>query len=112
MKHAPFSLFRVSAAALWRRKGASLLLLRLSALGVFSAALLQNLALRRLSAAAVALLQATQPIMTTAASWLLLGERLNFYGMAGAAMIIICIAAEAFTANKAAKIPDRPSKIF
>lgn len=47
MKHAPFSLFRVSAAALWRRKGASLLLLRLSALGVFSAALLQNLALRQ-----------------------------------------------------------------
>lgn len=75
--------------------------------------MLQNLALRRLSAAAVALLQATQPIMTTAASWLLLGERLDFYGMAGAAMIIICIAAEAFTANKAAKIPDSgPSKIF
>lgn len=47
MKHAPFSLFRVSAAALWRRKGASLLLLLLSALGVFSAALLQNLALRQ-----------------------------------------------------------------
>ena len=35
MKHAPFSLFRVSAAALWRRKGASLPLLLLSALGVF-----------------------------------------------------------------------------
>lgn len=47
MKHAPFSLFRVSAAALWHRKGASLLLLLLSALGVFSAALLQNLALRQ-----------------------------------------------------------------
>lgn len=47
MKHAPFSLFRVGAAALWRRKGASLLLLLLSALGVFSAALLQNLALRQ-----------------------------------------------------------------
>lgn len=47
MKHAPFSLFRVSAEALWRRKGASLLLLLLSALGVFSAALLQNLALRQ-----------------------------------------------------------------
>ena len=47
MKHSAFSLFRVSAAALWRRKGASLLLLLLSALGVFSAALLQNLALRQ-----------------------------------------------------------------
>ena len=47
MKHSALSLFRVSAAALWRRKGASLLLLLLSALGVFSAALLQNLALRQ-----------------------------------------------------------------
>ncbi|MCD8233754.1 MAG: DMT family transporter [Cloacibacillus porcorum] len=64
--------------------------------------MLQNLALRRTSSAAVALLQTMQPIMTTAAAWMLLGERLDFVGMAGAAVIIICIVAEVYVSGKTA----------
>ena len=47
MKKTGSALRRMTLAVLWRRRGVSLLLLLLAALGVFSAALLQNLALRR-----------------------------------------------------------------
>ena len=47
MKKTGSALRRMTLAVLWRRRGVSLLLLLLAALGVFSAALLQNLALRQ-----------------------------------------------------------------
>ena len=47
MKKTGTALRRMTLAVLWRRRGVSLLLLLLAALGVFSAALLQNLALRQ-----------------------------------------------------------------
>ena len=47
MKQTGSALRRMTLAVLWRRKGVSLLLVLLAALGVFSAALLQNLALRQ-----------------------------------------------------------------
>lgn len=47
MKKTGSALRRMTLAVLWRRKGVSLLLVLLAALGVFSAALLQNLALRQ-----------------------------------------------------------------
>lgn len=56
---------------------------------------LQNAALGQLSARAVALLQCICPVLTASFSRLLLGERLSAAGVAGAAMILLCVAAEA-----------------
>lgn len=55
---------------------------------------LQNLALRGISPSAVSLLQCTQPILTALISFWLLGERLTPMGIAGAALILLCIAAQ------------------
>lgn len=57
--------------------------------------LLQNLALTRISDRAVALLQSLAPVMTAVFAYFLLGEKLSPAGMAGAAIIILCIAASA-----------------
>ena len=56
--------------------------------------LLQNSALKRIPASTVALLQCAYPVMTAAFSFLLLGERLTAAGMAGALIILACVAAE------------------
>lgn len=56
---------------------------------------LQNAALGQLSARAVALLQCICPVLTAIFSRLLLGERLSAAGVAGAAIILLCVAAEA-----------------
>lgn len=56
---------------------------------------LQNLALRGISAARVALLQSSAPVFTALFSWLLLDERLSYLGMLGAGLIVVCVAAEA-----------------
>jgi len=56
--------------------------------------MLQNVALTRISSRAVALLQCFCPVMTACFSRVLLGERLNLAGMIGAAIILLCVAAE------------------
>lgn len=56
--------------------------------------LLQNMALGRISARVVALLQCICPVMTALFSWLMLGETLSVAGLIGAAILVICVAAE------------------
>lgn len=56
--------------------------------------LLQNKALEKISARSVALLQCLCPVVTAVFSFLLLGEKLTPTGMAGAAIILLCVAAE------------------
>lgn len=53
--------------------------------------LMQNLALTKISERSVALLQSLCPVLTAVFAFLLLGERLNASGLAGAALIILCV---------------------
>ena len=55
---------------------------------------LQNAALKFLSSSLVSMLQCTQPILTAAASYFLLNEKLTFTGMSGAVVILACIISE------------------
>lgn len=55
---------------------------------------LQNAALKFLPASLVSMLQCTQPILTAAASYFLLTEKLTLTGMSGAVIILCCIIAE------------------
>ncbi|MBO7421808.1 MAG: DMT family transporter [Oscillospiraceae bacterium] len=56
--------------------------------------LLQNSALRSISARTVALLQCICPVMTGFFSWLILGEKLSVAGIIGAAILLFCVVAE------------------
>lgn len=56
--------------------------------------LLQNKALCSISSRTVALLQCFCPVMTSVFSFVLLGERLSPVGMAGAAILLGCVAVE------------------
>ena len=56
--------------------------------------LLQNSALRHISARTVALLQCICPVMTGFFSWLILGEKLSAAGLVGAAILLFCVVAE------------------
>ncbi len=56
--------------------------------------MLQNSALKHISAQAVSMLQCTQPILTAIISYFLLRERLSPLGIIGALIIILCIIAE------------------
>ena len=58
--------------------------------------LLQNAALKTIPARMVALLQCTGPVMTALFSRLLLGEQLSIAGTIGAALLLVCVAAESF----------------
>lgn len=71
--------------------------------------LLQNRALESISARAVALLQCICPVMTALFSRLLLGERLSALGMAGAALLLLCVILE--TGMQDEKSPAPPEKI-
>lgn len=53
--------------------------------------LMQNIAIRHLSSRSVSMLQCTQPILTAAASFLLLRETLSTIGLIGAAVIIVAV---------------------
>lgn len=53
--------------------------------------LMQNIAIRHLSSRTVSMLQCTQPILTAAASFLLLRETLSTVGLIGAAIIIATV---------------------
>lgn len=72
-----------------------LIILYLAILCTFLGYLLQNLALTRISDREVSLLQSLNPVMTAVFSFILLGETLSGAGIAGAAIIIACIAASA-----------------
>jgi len=52
---------------------------------------LQNIALTHLPPAIVSLTQCAEPVFTAAASFLILGERLNAAGWCGAGLLLICI---------------------
>lgn len=56
--------------------------------------LLQNEALKSISARTVALLQCICPVMTAVCSYVILSERLSAAGIAGCAIILACVAAE------------------
>jgi drug/metabolite transporter (DMT)-like permease len=62
--------------------------------------MLQNSALKHISAATVSMLQCTQPILTAIISYLLLNEKLSMEGIVGAVIIIICIIAENIITSK------------
>ena len=82
----------------WRFSGASLsvwgIIVYLAILCTVAGYLLQNAALRFLSSRTVALLQCFCPVMTAFFSRLVLGESLSPAGMAGALLILLCVAAE------------------
>ena len=56
--------------------------------------LLQNSALKHISARTVALLQCICPVMTGFFSWLILGEKLSVAGLVGAAILLFCVIVE------------------
>ena len=68
--------------------------------------MLQNTALKHISAAAVSMLQCTQPILTAIISYYLLGEKLSTLGIIGAVIIIICIITENIITAKEQSLPE------
>lgn len=70
-----------------------LIILYLAIACTFLGYLMQNLALTRISERSVALLQTLCPVMTACFAYFLLGERLSAAGIAGAIIIVICVAA-------------------
>lgn len=52
---------------------------------------LQNMALKEISSVTVSTILCSQPVFTALVSWVLLGEKLGMIGMAGAAVILVCI---------------------
>ena len=54
--------------------------------------LMQNLALTRISDRSVAMIQSLCPVMTAVFSFFLLGETLSTAGIAGACIIVVCVA--------------------
>ncbi len=77
-----------------------LIILYLAIACTFLGYLMQNLALTKISERSVAMLQTLCPVMTAVFAYLLLGEKLSAAGIAGAAIIIICILASAAAGNK------------
>lgn len=53
--------------------------------------LMQNMALRHITARSVALIQSLCPVMTAVFSFIILGERLSLAGILGGAIIIACL---------------------
>ena len=68
------------------------IILYLALMCTFLGYLLQNLALTKISDRSVALIQSLCPVMTAVFSFFLLGETLTFAGMAGAGIIVACVA--------------------
>ena len=58
--------------------------------------ILQNMALEKISARTVALIQCLYPVMTAIFSYVILGETLSLAGVIGAAIILACVIAETF----------------
>lgn len=76
-----------------------LIILYLAIACTFLGYLMQNLALTKISDRSVALLQTLCPVMTAVFSFFILNERLSAAGMAGAAIIIACVAASTATSS-------------
>lgn len=74
-----------------------LIILYLAILCTFLGYLMQNLALTRISDRAVALIQSLCPVMTAFFAYILLGEKLSSAGLAGACIIIVCVALSTMT---------------
>ena len=62
--------------------------------------LLQNLALNKMPARSVSLIQCSCPVMTAVFSFFLLGERLTAVGIIGAGIILLCVAGESELGSK------------
>ena len=62
--------------------------------------LLQNLALDKIPARSVSLIQCSCPVMTAVFSFFLLGERLTAIGIIGAVIILLCVAGESELGSK------------
>lgn len=62
--------------------------------------MLQNCALKDISASSVALLQCTYPVMTAFFSFFILSERLAFSGIAGSVIILLCVVSENFVSAR------------
>ena len=71
--------------------GAWLVVVYLAVTCTILAYLMQNIAIRYLSSRTVSMLQCTQPILTAAASFILLRETLSAAGLIGAALIIAAV---------------------
>lgn len=78
-------------------------ILYLGIFSTFAAFLLQNIALKHVSAVFGSLAFCTEPIFTAVASYFMLDERLSWVGIAGAAVITVGMVLAAF-------VQDRPSK--
>lgn len=65
----------------------------------------QNLALARLKAPTVSMLQCTQPILTAIVAFLMLGEAMGPGALAGAGIIMLCIVAENLLQRKEQILP-------
>lgn len=76
------------------------IILYLAVACTFLGYLMQNLALMKISERAVSLLQTLCPVMTALFSFILLGEKLSAAGMAGAAIILACIASSVFISGR------------
>ena len=74
-----------------------LIILYLAVTCTFLGYLMQNLALTKISDRTVALLQSLCPVMTAVFALLLLGEHLSAAGIAGAVVIVCCVAAGSVT---------------
>ena len=72
--------------------------------------LLQNLALERISDRTVALLQCFCPVMTALFSRFILSERLSAAGVAGALLLLLCVAGETLLRDEAAPMALAPSE--
>ena len=68
------------------------IILYLAIFCTFLGYLMQNLALTGISARAVALIQSLCPVMTAVFAFFLLGETLSPAGIAGAGIIVVCVA--------------------
>lgn len=71
--------------------GVWLTILYLAILCTIAGYVLQNIALKTIQAHTVAVLQCLCPVMTAAFSWFILSERMSLFGIAGAALILICL---------------------
>ena len=77
-----------------------LIIVYLAILCTLAGYLLQNLALRSLSAGTVSLLQCACPVMTALFSYFILREHLTAAGVGGAALIVIGVAAETLLSRR------------
>ncbi len=77
------------------------IILYLAVLCTIAGYLLQNMALRDVSASTVAVVQCLCPVMTAVFSWFILAERLSVFGTIGAIIIVVCLVAAVYLDKQA-----------